>query len=37
LDKPLDKLHRSQFENLSERELTTLNRLLFRARRPQAN
>jgi DNA-binding MarR family transcriptional regulator len=37
LDKPLDKLHRSQFVNLSERELATLNRLLFRARRPQVN
>lgn len=35
LSKPLDKLHREQFENLSERELATLNRLLFRARRPQ--
>lgn len=30
--KPLENLHRSQFQNLSERELTTLNRLLFRAR-----
>ncbi len=37
LDKPLDKLHRSQFADLSERELATLNRLLFRARRPQVN
>jgi DNA-binding MarR family transcriptional regulator len=34
LAKPLDKLHRSQFEDLSERELASLNRLLFRARRP---
>ena len=33
--KPLEKLHRSQFQNLSERELATLNRLLFRAREPK--
>ena len=34
LAKPLNELHRSQFEDLSDRDLATLNRLLFRARRP---
>lgn len=37
LAKPIDQLHRSQFEDLSERELASLNRLLFRARRPKTN
>ena len=35
LAKPLDELHRSQFENLIDRDLASLNRLLFRARRPK--
>ena len=34
LIKPVENLHRSQFENLSDRDLATLNRLLFRARKP---
>ena len=34
LAKPLEELHRQQFGDLSERELSILNRLLFRARRP---
>lgn len=34
LAKPIDEMHLAQFENLSDRDLTTLNRLLFRARRP---
>jgi DNA-binding MarR family transcriptional regulator len=34
LARPVEKLHRSQFESLSDRDLATLNRLLFRARRP---
>lgn len=33
LAKPVEDLHLSQFNNLSERELATLNRLLFKARR----
>lgn len=32
LAKPLDELHRSQFKNLTDRDLASLNRLLFRAR-----
>jgi MarR family 2-MHQ and catechol resistance regulon transcriptional repressor len=32
LDRPLKRLHESQFTDLSERELKTLNDLLFRAR-----
>ncbi len=32
LDRPVSELHGSQFKDLSERELATLNRLLFRAR-----
>ncbi|MDV6034842.1 MAG: MarR family transcriptional regulator [Phycisphaera sp. RhM] len=32
LAKPLEELHRSQFKELSQQELTTLNELLFRAR-----
>jgi DNA-binding MarR family transcriptional regulator len=32
LTKPLEELHRSQFQDLSDRDLATLNRLLFRAR-----
>lgn len=35
LDKPVIDLHASQFGNLSERELETLNRLLFKARESQ--
>ncbi len=33
LDRPVKELHESQFGDLSERELATLNRLLFRARK----
>ncbi len=33
LDRPVKELHDSQFGDLSDRELKTLNRLLFRARR----
>ena len=32
LAKPIDELHASQFETLSQKELATLNRLLFKAR-----
>lgn len=33
MDRPLQELHESQFGDLNERELKTLNDLLFRARR----
>ena len=33
LAKPVEELHASQFGNLSQKELETLNRLLFKARR----
>lgn len=33
LTKPLDELHASQFNSLTEKELATLNRLLFKARK----
>jgi len=32
LDRPVNELHRSQFANFSQRELTELNRLLVKAR-----
>jgi len=31
LAKPVDELHASQFQNLTNKELETLNRLLFKA------
>ena len=34
LARPVDELHLSQFKNLNQRELATLNRLLFKARKP---
>lgn len=34
LDRPVKELHDSQFTRLNDRELATLNRLLFRARNP---
>ncbi|MGB7324477.1 MAG: MarR family transcriptional regulator [Rubripirellula sp.] len=33
MDRPLENLHNSQFGDLTERELTTLNDLLFKARK----
>ena len=33
IDKPLVELHASQFANLTQKELETLNRLLFKARK----
>jgi MarR family transcriptional regulator, 2-MHQ and catechol-resistance regulon repressor len=35
IDRPLEKLHDSQFGDLTDRELTTLNHLLFKARQSE--
>ncbi len=37
LAKPVEELHRSQFGSLSQKELETLNRLLFKARGKKEN
>ena len=37
MDRPLEKLHDSQFGNLTERELKMLNDLLFRSRKTERN
>ncbi|QDU96633.1 MarR family winged helix-turn-helix transcriptional regulator [Lignipirellula cremea] len=36
MDRPLERLHEAQFAELTDRELATLNRLLFKARKPEA-